>query len=140
MWMALLGPLPKPAWFGNGAKIGYIVAVRLIQSVLANALLWSGGVLYPRYAAGERYWGITPTNDQSAAGAIMMIEGSIVTILLFCWLFLRAAARERREAGAGRAGGGARRRAQRGARGPGGVGRPGRRAAASGSCPSRPPG
>ena len=91
MWMALLGPLPKPAWFGNGAKIGYIVAVRLIQSVLANALLWSGGVLYPRYAAGERYWGITPTNDQSAAGAIMMVEGSIVTILLFCWLFLRAA-------------------------------------------------
>jgi len=91
MWMALLGPLPKPAWFGNGAKIGYIVAVRLIQSVLANALLWSGGVLYPRYAAGERYWGISPTNDQSAAGAIMMVEGSIVTILLFCWLFLRAA-------------------------------------------------
>src|SRR3954447_6770682 len=38
MWMALLGPLPKPAWFGNGWKIGYIVAVRLIQSVLANAL------------------------------------------------------------------------------------------------------
>jgi cytochrome c oxidase assembly factor CtaG len=91
MWMALLGPLPKPAWFGNGAKIGYIIAVRLIQSVLANALLWSTGVLYPRYAAGERYWGITPANDQSAAGAIMMVEGSIVTILLFCWLFLRAA-------------------------------------------------
>jgi cytochrome c oxidase assembly factor CtaG len=91
MWMALLGPLPKPAWFGNGAKIGYIIAVRLIQSVLANALLWSGGVLYPRYAAGEAYWGITPTNDQSAAGAIMMIEGSLVTIGLFCWLFLRAA-------------------------------------------------
>src|SRR3954453_9351756 len=91
MWMALLGPLPKPAWFGNGWKIGYIVVVRLIQSVLANALLWSGGVLYPRYAAGERYWGITPTNDQSAAGAIMMVEGSIVTILLFGWLFLRAA-------------------------------------------------
>jgi putative membrane protein len=91
MWMALLGPLPKPAWFGNGWKIGYIVAVRLIQSVLANALLWSSGVLYPRYAAGERSWGITPANDQSAAGAIMMVEGSIVTILLFCWLFLRAA-------------------------------------------------
>jgi putative membrane protein len=91
MWMALLGPLPKPAWFGNGWKIGYIIAVRLIQSVLANALLWSGGVLYPQYAAGERYWGISPANDQSAAGAIMMIEGSIVTILLCGWLFLRAA-------------------------------------------------
>ena len=90
MWLALLGPLPKPAWFGSGWKIGYIVAVRLIQSVLANALLWSGGVLYPRYAAGEAYWGITPANDQSAAGAIMMVEGSIVTILLFGWLFMKA--------------------------------------------------
>jgi putative membrane protein len=90
-WLALLGPLPKPAWFGNGAKIGYIVAVRLIQSVLANALLWSSGVLYPRYAAGQAEWGISAANDQSAAGAIMMIEGSIVTIGLFCWLFLRAA-------------------------------------------------
>src|SRR3712207_6968195 len=36
MWLALLGPLPKPAWFGNGAKIGYIISVRLIQSVLAK--------------------------------------------------------------------------------------------------------
>jgi putative membrane protein len=91
MWMALLGPLPKPAWFGNGAKIVYIVAVRLIQSVLANALLWSSGVLYPRYAAGQAEWGISAANDQSAAGAIMMIEGSLVTLGLFCWLFLRAA-------------------------------------------------
>ena len=91
MWMALLGPLPKPAWFGNGAKIGYIIAVRLLGSVLANALLWSSGVLYPRYAAGQAEWGISAANDQSAAGAIMMIEGSIVTICLFCWLFLRAA-------------------------------------------------
>jgi cytochrome c oxidase assembly factor CtaG len=91
MWMALLGPLPKPAWFGNGAKIGYIVAVRLIQSVLANALLWSSGVLYPAYAAGQAEWGISAAADQSAAGAIMMVEGSLVTIGLFCWLFLRAA-------------------------------------------------
>lgn len=91
MWMALLGPLPKPAWFGNLAKIGYIVAVRLIGSVLANGLLWSSGVLYPRYAAGQAEWGISAANDQSAAGAIMMIEGSLVTIGLFCWLFLRAA-------------------------------------------------
>jgi putative membrane protein len=91
MWMALLGPLPKPAWFGNGARIAYILAVRLIQTVLANALLWSSGVLYPRYAAGQAEWGISPANDQSAAGAIMMVEGSLVTLGLFCWLFLKAA-------------------------------------------------
>ena len=41
----------------------------------------------------------------------MMIEGSIVTILLFCWLFLRAARESEEKPGARRAGGGARRRA-----------------------------
>jgi putative membrane protein len=91
MWMALLGPLPKPAWFGNAAKLGYILLVRFIGTVLANVLLWSGTVLYPRYAAGERYWHVSPMSDQSTAGAVMMLEGSVVTICLFCWLFLRAA-------------------------------------------------
>jgi cytochrome c oxidase assembly factor CtaG len=91
MWMALLGPLPKPAWFGNLAKLGYVIAVRLIESVLANVLLWSNTVLYPRYAAGEAKWHITAAGDQSAAGAVMMIEGSILTIVLFGWLFLRTA-------------------------------------------------
>ena len=47
----------SPRGSATAAKIGYIVAVRLIQSVLANALLWSSGVLYPRYAAGEALLG-----------------------------------------------------------------------------------
>ena len=91
MWIALLGPLPKPAWFGNAAKLAYVIAVRLIETVLANVLLWSGTEFYPRYAAGERLWHVSPPADQSTAGAIMMVEGSIVTICLFGWLFWRAA-------------------------------------------------
>ena len=35
VWMPLFGPLPKPAWFGNLAKLGYIVAVRLLGAILA---------------------------------------------------------------------------------------------------------
>ncbi len=91
MWMALLGPLPRPAWFGNAAKLLYVVGVRLLGAVLGNVLIWSGQVVYPRYAAGERIWHMTPIADQNTAGAIMMVEGSIVTICLFAWLFLRAA-------------------------------------------------
>jgi putative membrane protein len=56
-----------------------------------GVLLWSGTVFYPRYAAGEREWHVSPPADQSVAGAVMMIEGSLVTIGLFCWLFMRAA-------------------------------------------------
>ena len=91
MWMALLGPLPTPAWFGNLARLGYIIGVRLIEGVLGNVLLWSHTIFYPYYRVFEAGYHITPLQDQIDAGAVMMVEGSIVTILLFAWLFMRAA-------------------------------------------------
>ena len=99
MWMALLGPLPKPAWFGNAAKLVYIIAVRLTSTVLANVFVWSQAAFFSVYAAGEREHGISPQSDQVIAGSIMMVEGSILTICLFGWLFLRTLrdAEERQE-------------------------------------------
>jgi putative membrane protein len=91
MWMCLFGPLPMPRWFGNLAKLGYIVAVRLTGTVLGNVFLWSGTVFYPFYAHGEAVRHVSPLADQSVAGAIMMVEESILTLCLFCWLFLRSA-------------------------------------------------
>ena len=91
MWMCLFGPLPKPEWFGNVAKLGYIIAVRLLGGILGNILIFGGHSFYPVYAAGEAYWHITASQDQNAAGAIMMIEESILTICLFAWLFIKSA-------------------------------------------------
>ena len=91
MWMCLFGPLPMPRWFGNLGKLIYIVAVRLAGTALGNAFLWSGTVFYPYYTHGDATWHISPIADQNLAGAVMMIEESILTICLLCWLFLRAA-------------------------------------------------
>jgi putative membrane protein len=91
MWMGLLGPLPKPAWFGNGARLVYIVAVRLLGTVLANAMIFSGTVWYPYYRAGDAHWHISQTADQITAAGLMMVEESVLTIALFCWLFLKVA-------------------------------------------------
>jgi putative membrane protein len=91
MWMALLGPLPKPAWFGNLARLVYVIAVRLTGAVLGNVFVFGGRTFYDVYAAGERAHGISPGADQNAAGAIMMIEGSLLTLALFAWLFARSA-------------------------------------------------
>ncbi len=91
MWMALLGPLPKPTWFGNLARLVYVIAVRLTGAVLGNVFVFGGHVVYGVYAAGERAHGISPGADQNAAGAVMMIEGSLLTIGLFAWLFARTA-------------------------------------------------
>jgi putative membrane protein len=91
VWMALLGPLPKPAWFSNGARLLYIVAVRLVGAVLGNVLVFGGTVFYPYYRPGDAHWHISQLADQVAAGGLMMVEESLLTIGLFCWLFLRVA-------------------------------------------------
>ena len=85
VWMPLFGPLPQPAWFGNFAKLGYIVVVRLVGTALANVLLWAGHPLYDGYTVADR------ASDQTAAASLMMVEGSILTLLCFAWLFARAA-------------------------------------------------
>jgi cytochrome c oxidase assembly factor CtaG len=99
MWMCLFGPLPPPRWFGNLARLVYIVAVRLTGTVLGNIFLWSGTVFYPYYLHGDIVHHISPLADQNISGAIMMVEESLLTIGLFCWLFLRAAreSQERQE-------------------------------------------
>lgn len=91
MWMALLGPLPKPAWFNNAWRLLYIVAVRLVGTVLANVMIFAGTAFYPYYAAGDAHWHISLLADQTAAGGLMMVEESILTIGLFCWLFMKVA-------------------------------------------------
>ncbi|HXV52375.1 MAG TPA: cytochrome c oxidase assembly protein [Solirubrobacterales bacterium] len=93
MWLPLVGPLPKPSWFGDGAMLIYIVVVRFLEAVLANVLIWSGNVLYPDYAPGEAKWEIGALADQGAAGNVMMIWTGTVTLGLFTWLFFRAANR-----------------------------------------------
>jgi cytochrome c oxidase assembly factor CtaG len=97
MWLALLGPLPAPAWFGNAARLGYVLVVRLLGTLLANVFIWSGTVFYPDYHANEVKHGISALTDQGLAGSIMMLEGSLVTLGLFAWLFLRAAAEGERK-------------------------------------------
>ncbi|HEX6204397.1 MAG TPA: cytochrome c oxidase assembly protein [Solirubrobacterales bacterium] len=87
MWMPIFGPLPKPAWFNAAWKVGYVIAVRFAGAILGNVLMWSGSVLYPRYAEGQAYWGISPLADQSTAGVVMMVEGTFLGLGLLAWVF-----------------------------------------------------
>jgi cytochrome c oxidase assembly factor CtaG len=84
LWVALLGPLPKPAWFIAPAKLGYVVVYWLGGAALGAALVFSGTVFYDTYAAHE---GAAALGDQSSAGAIMMVEQAVVATCMVCWLF-----------------------------------------------------
>lgn len=94
MWMPVVGPLPVPAWFGGGAQLVYTGIARFAAVALGNVLMWSGTVLYPIYAPGEAYWHIAPLTDQGIAGAIMMAEGTAITVGVLCWVLLRWAQRD----------------------------------------------
>ncbi len=91
MWLPVLETLPAPEWFGTGAKLGYIALVRVVETILGNVFFWSGSVFYAVYAHQNRLWGVSALEDQGLAGAVMMIEGSIVTLVALAWLFLRMA-------------------------------------------------
>jgi putative membrane protein len=91
MWAPVVETLPAPEWFGTGIKLGYIAVVRLFETLLGNVFLWSGTVFYPFYVHDHPRWGVSPLHDQALAGTVMMIEGSIVTLVALAWLFLRMA-------------------------------------------------
>ncbi len=68
MWMALLGPLPKPAWFGNAARLAYIIAVRLTGAILANVLVFGGSSFYDVYRPGRRPTASRPPPTRTRRG------------------------------------------------------------------------
>jgi putative membrane protein len=91
LWLPVLETLPAPEWFGTGAKLAYVVGVRLVATVVGNVFIWGGAAFYDVYDTGDDYLGLSPSADQSLAGSLMMLEGSIVTIVALAWLFLRMA-------------------------------------------------
>lgn len=99
LWLSLIGPLPKPSWFAGWGALGYVVAIRFLGAVLANALVWAQTVFYPVYEASDAARGLNPLSDQNVAGAVMMVEQIVLTTLLLGWLFARFARQdERRQA------------------------------------------
>jgi cytochrome c oxidase assembly factor CtaG len=99
LWLALLGPLPKPKWFEGWGGLGYVAAVRLLGAVLANVLIWVGTLLYPIYGRTDAARGVGALSDQSLAGGLMMFEQVVLTTVLLAWLFLRLARREEERQG-----------------------------------------
>jgi cytochrome c oxidase assembly factor CtaG len=91
LWLPVLETLPAPEWFSTGAKLGYVVGVRLVGTLIGNVFIWGGAPFYDVHETGGDFLGLSPKADQSLAGSMMMLEGSLVTIVAIAWLFLRMA-------------------------------------------------
>jgi len=62
-----------------------------VSTVLGNVFVWPNAVFYKIYEGVSRPVGLSAIDDQRLAGSVMMIEGSLVTIIALAWLFLRLA-------------------------------------------------
>ena len=77
---------PWPRW----AMIPYLLLADLQNTVLAAILTFSDRVIYPAYATIQRAGTISALEDQSIAGVIMWVPGSLVFLLAAAWLVMEA--------------------------------------------------
>jgi cytochrome c oxidase assembly factor CtaG len=91
VWAPMLETLPGPEWFGTGAKLGFLMGVRSVDAILANAFWWAGTAFYAQYETTAPRWGLTALEDQGHAGTVMMSWTGTVTLILAVIFFFRMA-------------------------------------------------
>ena len=82
MWIPVCGPLPEKR-LAAGPTMMYLFAQSVIPTVPAGWLTFAEGAVYKTYDHNVRVWGLTVTNDQQIAGAVMKVGGS-----MFLWAIM----------------------------------------------------
>jgi putative membrane protein len=86
MWTPVVGPF-KELQMGPGGKCIYLFLLSVIPTIPAGWLVFAEGTVYRHYITPVRVWGISVTDDQQIAGAVMKLGGAAflwgVTIYIF---------------------------------------------------------
>jgi putative membrane protein len=87
MWMPVVGPFPE-LQMGPAGKMIYLFAQSVVPVIPAAWLTFADGAVYKVYDEPVRVWGLTVTDDQQLAGAIMKVGGSayLWAIVIFLWV------------------------------------------------------
>ncbi|HEV3163090.1 MAG TPA: cytochrome c oxidase assembly protein [Isosphaeraceae bacterium] len=80
-WYPVVRPFPsRPRW-SIWYLFPYLLLADVQNTILAALLTFSDRVLYASYLRVPRIWGISALEDQSAAGVIMWVPGSLAYLL-----------------------------------------------------------
>jgi putative membrane protein len=92
MWLPVCGPF-KEMHIGYMGQMIYLFMNSVVATVPAGWLTFAEGVVYKHYNIPWRVWGISVTDDQQIAGAIMKIGGAVflwgIIIVMFINKFVR---------------------------------------------------
>jgi cytochrome c oxidase assembly factor CtaG len=80
-WYSIVRPYPaRPRW-SSWLLLPVLLLADLSNTVLSALLTFSDRVLYPYYAEVPRLGGLSALQDQSAAGVLMWVPGSLAFLL-----------------------------------------------------------
>ena len=89
LWAPIFGLVQTPPWFGDGARLVYVLLTMFAGVVLGAIFLWWPHVIYSTYAHAQGLAGLSPHGDQRAGGGLMLLEGSLVTFAIAGWIVWR---------------------------------------------------
>jgi putative membrane protein len=88
MWMPVCGPI-KEFQIGPGAKMIYLFLMSVVPTIPAGWLTFAEGTVYKHYNTPVRVWGLSVTEDQQLAGAVMKLGGSTFLWAIIIFLFFK---------------------------------------------------
>lgn len=92
MWMPVCGPLHE-LHMKPFPKMIYLFLNSVVATVPAGWLTFAEGVVYRLYDQPVRVWGISVTDDQQIAGAIMKLGGAIFLWTIIVAMFIKEIAK-----------------------------------------------
>jgi putative membrane protein len=97
-WWHLLSPIRSRFASGSGmGPVVYMLSTKLFVGLLGILITFAPNALYDTYEDGATIWGLTPTGDQAAAGALMALEQSLIMGVALAYLFIRALGESERQ-------------------------------------------
>jgi cytochrome c oxidase assembly factor CtaG len=96
-WWHLLSPIRSRLGTGGMGPVVYMLSTKLAVGLLGIGLTFAPDALYDFYETRPGIWGLSPEEDQAAAGAIMALEQSIIMGIALAYLFIRALEESERE-------------------------------------------
>lgn len=78
MWWLILSPVKELPRLTYPYQMGYLFVQSLIPSVFAGIFTFANGAVYEAYDVTPRFWGLSISEDQQIAAAIMKLAGTLV--------------------------------------------------------------
>jgi cytochrome c oxidase assembly factor CtaG len=88
-WYPIVLPWPGRMIGPRWNLLPYLVSADLINTALAAFLSFSRHIIYPSYTSAPLLMGVSPIMDQTAAGVLMWVVGSIFYLVPVMWILIR---------------------------------------------------